>query len=79
VILRLFKFTDEETQPYAKGTQCLPTSPEGPSGEYLVPTASLPWDLSGTRRVSESGKQRKRIGRVVGRCDISESESRVEG
>jgi hypothetical protein len=39
----------------------------------------LPWDRSGTRRASESGKRRKRVRRVVGRRDIRESESWEEG
>jgi hypothetical protein len=37
-----------------------------------APTASLPWDLSGTSRASGSGKRRKRIGRVAGRNANSE-------
>ena len=53
----------------------LATSPDGTSAEYLAPTASSLWDLSGTRRASESGKRRTRVGRVAGRRDISESES----
>jgi hypothetical protein len=34
------------------------------SGVYLAPTASLLWNLSGTRRASENGK-RRRIRRVA--------------
>ena len=45
----------------------LATSPDGTSAEYLAPTASSLWDLSGTRRASESGKRRTRVGRTRGR------------
>src|SRR5829696_10476800 len=59
-------------------TRCLPTSRGGTSGAYLVPTACLPWDPSGTRRASESGK-RKGIGCVVSRSDNSRYEIWGEG
>jgi hypothetical protein len=39
-----------------------PNSPERTSDAYLAPTASLPWDRSGTRRASGSGRRRSRIG-----------------
>jgi hypothetical protein len=63
----------------SSATRCSPISPEGTSAAYLALTACLPWDLSGTRKASESGKRRKRIGRVVGSSANSESEKRREG
>jgi hypothetical protein len=45
-------------------TQCLPTCRGGTSDAYLAPTASLLWDLSGTRRA--------RWGRVVSRSGNGE-------
>ncbi len=63
----------------SNGTRCLPTFRGGTSAAFLAPTACLRWGRSGTRRALESGKRRKRIGRVVGRRANSESESRREG
>src|SRR5215217_5484461 len=60
-------------------TRCLPTSLGGTSGVYLAPTASSPWGLSGTRRASESGKQRRKIGRVASRSTKREFERWGEG
>ena len=51
--------------------RCLPTSPEGISAAYLVPTACWPWGLFGTRRASENGKRRRRTKRVASRCGNS--------
>jgi len=57
----------------------LATSPDGTSAEYLAPTACWLWDRSGTRGASESGKRRKRVGRVVSRSDKSRYEIWGEG
>ena len=59
----------------SSGTLCLRTSPEGTSDAYPAPTASLLWDLSGTRRASKDGKQ-GRIGRVASRRGNGESRRR---
>jgi|SRR5215217_4288751 len=60
-------------------SRCLPTSEEGTSAAYLGPTAYLRWDPSGTRRTSESGKQRRKPERVASRSAYNESGSRGEG
>src|SRR5829696_7587601 len=59
----------------SSATQCLPTSPEGTSGAYLAPTASLLWGLSGTRRASRGGKRRRRVGCVASRSASSDYDS----
>jgi hypothetical protein len=46
---------------------------------YLARTANLLWDLSGMSSALGSGKRRKRVGRMVGRRDISQSDSRGKG
>src|SRR5215204_6460236 len=51
----------------SSATLCLPTSRGGTSAAYLAPAAYLLWDLSGTRRASESGKRGGRIRRTAGR------------
>jgi len=56
----------------SSGTQCLPTYLEGTSAAYLAPTANLRWDPSGMRGVSESGKRRRRAGRVAGAATVEE-------
>ena len=53
------------------------------SGVYLDPTASSLWDLSGTRRPLENGKQRRRIRGVArrsgtGRRELSRQREGVE-